>query len=217
MSQPIAEDGNLPAARQDLKHAIHQLTQPIPALINNKLHHAPALYMQLRDAIRGEQGTGYNGAPQSQPPLWVEAIDLLNEIDTAVEIWQPQPAGVPPTIGRLNALNTKTWRPQDVRNIQQITTACQQWAAKIENTLNPGHVKHFRAPDGDGYAPCPQCGKATTYRTDPADGEPKRVPTLQWVAETGTTCIVCRSSWDPFHTLWLGRVLGFELPEGVLE
>lgn len=217
MSQPHHEDGNLPGARRELKHAVQALTGEQGTYLNGQYRSAPSLYMQLRDALSGEQGTGYNGAPQSQPPIWIDAMMLLEEIDTAAEIWHPQLQGIPATVGRLNALAAQQWRPQDVHNIEQITTACKQWSAKITATLNPGSVKHFRAPDGDGYAPCPQCGKSTTYRVDPTDGESKRVPTLQWAATTGTTCLVCHTSWGPEHTLWLGRVLGFSLPTGVLE
>jgi hypothetical protein len=101
----------------------------------------------------------------------------------------------------------------------QITRALQQWAQRIQALLNPDAIKHLRNPNNTGYAPCPQCGHTTTKRPDPCDpdGPPIRTPTLQWTAETGTTCTVCKASWEPRQTLFLSRLLGFELPEGVLE
>lgn len=210
----VRADENLPEARNRLDRAVYDLTHP---RTDGQGHWAPSLYMQLRDSLAGEKGAGYNGAPQSQPPVWVDASMLLHEIDTAAEVWHPQLCGVPPTVGRLKALRDKAWRPQDARNIHQIASACEVWCKQITNLLDPERIKHFREPNGEGYAACPQCGRRTTYRTDPTDGESKRVPVLQWTAETGTTCIVCKAWWEPRKTLFVSQLLGFELPTGVLE
>jgi hypothetical protein len=208
--------GDLPTARRHLEDAIRDLTQPRTAFYNDQKRHAPSLYMQLAASVTGEQGVGYNGAHKSQPPLWIDAADLLNEIDTAVAAWQPQPAGIPPTVGRLKAIAGKGWRVEDVKAVKDITTAVQLWCKQITNLLAPESVKHFRDPEADGYAACPQCGRKTTYREDPS-GEAKRVPALQWAANTGTSCVVCKAHWAPDRTLFLATVLGFQLPAGVLE
>ena len=44
-----------------------------------------------------------------------------------------------------------------------------------------------------------------------------RVPALQIIAEQGCTCLVCRACWTPDRYLLLCRVLGYSLPDGVLE
>lgn len=222
MSAATKPEGRLPGALNQLHNAVAALCSPQTRYLDNQTRTAPALYNQLRDTITGLHNTGYNGAHQSQPPIWADAFDLLQEIDTAAEVWHPQLAGIPPTVGRLKSLakNGKTgsgWRPDDLHQIGQITKACEQWAAQISGLLDPDNVKHFRSPDGEGFAACPQCGKKTTYRVDPSDGESKRVPVLQWIAESGTTCIVCRAHWAPDMTLFVSQLLGFELPEGVLE
>lgn len=213
MNAHARPDGDLPAARRRLDYAVIELTR---ARSDGFGHSSSCLYLMLADALEGEQGGGYNGAPQSQPCMWIDAADLLREIDMAVECWSPQPSGVPVTIGRLRSLQARSWKPQETRNVHQIAEACELWAKQILTLLNPGSVKHFRAPDREGFAPCPQCGKATTYRTD-SDGDPKRVPVLQWTAEVGTQCIVCKAHWAPQMTLFVSQLLGFELPAGVLE
>jgi hypothetical protein len=62
----------------------------------------------------------------------------------------------------------------------------------------------------------PACGATTVYRKD-STGELVRQPALQIVAEHGCTCQACRYTWAPSHYLLLCKVLGFELPAGVLE
>ena len=207
-------DGDLPSAKRRLEDAVTELTEPRS---DGHGHHSVSLYLQLADALEGEQGGGWNGAPQSQPCMWIDAADLLREIDLAVECWHPQLAGVPATVGRLRSLQARGWKPQQTRNVLQIAEACEDWAKQIVALLDPGCTKHFRAPNGDGYAPCPQCGRSTTYRLDPSDGESKRVPVLQWTAEAGTQCLVCKAHWEPNKTLWVSQLLGFELPVGVLS
>jgi hypothetical protein len=64
--------------------------------------------------------------------------------------------------------------------------------------------------------PCLACGAITVYRRDSA-GELVRQPALQIVAEAGCSSIDRRYTWAPSHYLHLCRVLGLELPAGVLE
>jgi len=65
-------------------------------------------------------------------------------------------------------------------------------------------------------APRPACGATTVFCRDSA-GELVRQPALQIVAEHGCTCQACNYCWAPAHYLYLARVLGYELPPGVLE
>jgi hypothetical protein len=201
-------DGDLPAALQHFDDALDDLTQPQTQIINHTTVHAPSYYMQLADSVRGEQGNGH-GVPRSMPLLWCDAFDLLNEIDTAVSAWQPQPAGIPPTIGRLNALRQRGWRPQDTHAVTQIVAAIENWVERIEALLDPEHVKHIDAK-------CPACNTKTVYRND-STGERVRQPALQIVTELGCTCQACGASWGPQLYMHLCRLLGFPLPAGVLE
>ena len=206
-TQPIAEDGNLPAALDRLEHAVHDLIEPQTMYVDGHAHYAPGPYLQLASATAGEQQGGGRGW-LSKPPLWIDAVQLLMEIDTAVEIMQPMFRGVPPTVGRLRCYITRKFRPQDCRMLDQVSGNLEAWNKQIDALLNPKPVKHFSAP-------CPACGATTARRHK--DGEMVRVPALQVSAETGCTCLVCRYIWEPARFRLLAEVLGCSLPAGVLE
>lgn len=205
-------DGELQPALTRLQHAIRDLTEPQTQKINDRWRHAPSPYMQLRDSINGEQGTGH-GVARSMPPSWIDAQDLLYEIDLAVECWQPQLQGVPPTVGRLRALATghrlRPWRPQDVHRVEQIIQIVTTWTRQITALLDP-------PTQWTVAAACPACGAETAYRTDSA-GERVRVPALQIVPGQGCTCLVCRYVWEPYRYRILAAALDCPLPQGVLE
>jgi hypothetical protein len=80
---------------------------------------------------------------------------------------------------------------------------------KIDALVNPQSIKTVSAP-------CPNCNSRFIYRRDSA-GESVRQPALQIIADQGCTCQSCRYCRPPERYLLLCRVLGFEMPEGVLE
>lgn len=206
--QPV-EDGNLPAALRQLGDAIHRLTGPQSRFMAGKLLYADSRYMQLRDSVAGEQvNTGGGGGSKSQPPCWLDAVGLLDEIDTAVAILQPAFDGVPPTIGRLRWIETRSWRPQDTHQIDKITKAVAEWAAEIDALLDP--PQRWTLPD-----PCPACGLDTAYRRD-SGGDRVRGPALQ-IDTFSCRCNNCHASWPREKFEWLGKLLGREKPEGVIE
>ncbi|GAS95484.1 Gp100 [Mycolicibacterium canariasense] len=183
----VDEDGNLPAAREELADAVAGLCEPVLSLMDGKLMKAPSLYMQLFDAVSGEQAqTGSGTGSKSRPPFWTDAFDVKNEIDTALEIWQPQYTGVPPSVGRMRGLLERKWRPQDVHCIQQITTALGEWKQKINLTLTP--TRKWSVPNA-----CPNCGTKVVHRPD-SGGLPVRQPALQFTDE-GCKCLHCQYVW----------------------
>lgn len=226
-------DGNLPAALAELNTAVYALIGEAPKLAGRtdcpdccnttcdtdcKQHTCPghltpteSLYMQLYDAV----GAGRTGAskgtarPRSMPTGWLDAQQLLEEIDYGVSLWYHAPNGLPVTVGRLRAIIKQKYRPQDCRALQQKTTALKGWAEDINTLFDPPSVKHFSTP-------CPACGAKTAYRKDSA-GDTVRVPALQIVAEKGCTCQACHHTWAPEYYTHLARVLGCQLPQGVLE
>lgn len=203
------QDGNLPATLRQLEDAIETLTGPKRTLHNGKMKSGPSLYMQLWDAVSGENnnGGGSGGGSKSRPPFWLDAFDLINEIDTAAEAWQPAYDGVPPTVGRLRHLQARKWRPQDTRLIEQYAAAIQAWALSITELMNP--TPKWTLPN-----PCPACGKHVVYRKDSA-GETVRQPALQ-LGPNGCHCHACHTVWAPDKFVFLARVLG-SLPDNVLE
>jgi hypothetical protein len=232
--ESVQEDGNLPAALLDLSDAVSDLVDDVSKLAGRHdcpdchnetcdlecvAHTCPghltpteSLYVQLYDAVyegRTGQAQGTH-RPRSLPTGWLDAQQLLDEIDFAVSLWQPAHALADlPTVARLAAITRGKYRPQDVHGLAQKTTAIKAWAKDISDLFDPPSVKHISAP-------CPACGATTAHRTDSA-GERVRVPSLQIIAGQGCTCQVCRYTWTPDRYLFLCKVLGFELPAGVLE
>lgn len=202
---PKHDDGELQPAIQRLLTAIMELVEPIHDY--QLKASAPSRYMQLRDALPGQQNTGH-GVARSLPPIWLDCQQLLDEIDTAVSCWQPQPDGIPPTVGRLRVLELKTWRPQETRQLGQMADALEAWAKEIDALLTP--EPKWTLPN-----PCPACNTAIVYRVDSA-GDRVRQPALQ-IGPAGCQCLKCRAVWAPEYFTHLARVLGYEMPAGVLE
>ena len=202
----MTDERTLPQARKNLADAVHRLTAPQHRYIAHKLRTAPSRYHQLASELAGTQGDTHTPA-KSIPPLWIDATQLLADIDRAVAQWESTwPATTPE---RLTILAGKSWRPQDTDTITNYALAVSRWSDQIDQLLDPEHVKHISTP-------CPSCGKKDIYRKDSA-GERVRQPALRIVTETGCECQACGAFWGPSKYLFLCKLLGFELPDGVLE
>ena len=218
-AQQPEQDGNLPAARRKLSNTISQLIDPKPnnrTLDNgtNRIEWVDSLYDQLTDALPGGQGNG-GTIPQSSPPMCIDAVDILTRIEKQAAQWHPRPeldaADPNPnhiSVIRLQQLDRRTWRPQDVEHIDTITTTINAWCEEIRALLNP--QPKWTLPN-----PCPACDTAIVYRRNSA-GETVRQPALQ-IGPTGCKCQKCNHTWAPEFFRHLAGVLGYELPTGVLE
>lgn len=183
----VDEDGDLIAALDALTIAVSGLCSPQITFLDSKVRQAPSLYMQLFDAVSGEQAqTGSGTGSKSRPPFWTDAFDVKNEIDVRLEIEQPAHNGVPASVGRMRELLKRKWRPQDVHKIGQLTEALNYWAEKITTTLTP--QRKWSLPNA-----CPNCGKSLVRRVDSA-GEVVRQPALQ-ITQDGCACLSCKYVW----------------------
>jgi hypothetical protein len=212
-------DGNLPAARRRLEHAISALTEPKPVQTEQGIQWLDSLYDQLVEAIPGTK-LERSGVPTSQPPVWIDAMELLHEIDTAITAWEPRwpiephdpiDDPTPPTILRLRAIQRRKWRPQDVRSMEQIAGAVESWAKAIQELLSDKPRWHVAAP-------CPACERRFIYQRDNA-GELTRRPALQ-ITPAGCACQnpQCRAEWiGPQQVIMLARTLQCDIPRDVLE
>lgn len=205
MTNPATEDGNLPAALAKFRAAVCDLIDQTPKLHNGKLVKADSLYWQLQCAVSGDRPAAGSGTSKSRPPIWTEAHDKKQEIDTGVSEWCSGTS----TPQKLRWLANANYRPQDAALLDKRADTITTWCADIQDLFDPPHVKHLSAP-------CPACQATHTYRRNDT-GENVRVPALQIIAERGCTCVVCHATWAPDNYLWLCRVLGFDLPAGVLE
>lgn len=207
MSMYVDEDGQLKPALAAFKAAVADLCDQTPTLHHSSLLRADSLYWQLECAVGGANPAAGSGTSKSRPPIWTDALDLKQEIDLGVSDW----CSGTNTPAKLRWLVNAKWRPQDVATLERYTKSLALWCARIEELFNPRHVKHISAA-------CPACGETHAYRRDPLEPDKHvRVPALQIVTEQGCTCIVCHATWAPDLYMHLCRVLGFELPAGVLE
>lgn len=218
MTQPDISDGNLPAARRNLGNAISALIDPKPTNRvlddgTNRIEWIDSLYDQLTDAIPGGQGNA-SRVPQSSPPMCLDAVDIMHKIQTRTATWEPRPdidisTDTPPiAVIRLQAMDKRTWRPQDTTLIDQIAGEIEAWCETIRGLLNP--AKRWTLPN-----PCPACDTTIVYRRNSAN-ETVRQPALQ-IGPNGCECQHCHHNWEPTHFAHLARVLGYSLPSGVLE
>lgn len=219
------EDGSLPDARRQLDDAISGLCDPKPQTLHDgRLTFVDSLYVQLRDAVPGGRGER-SGLSHSQPPLWLDACDLLQQIDVAVHAWEhPFPAlpgdlsheTDPVTVLRLRAVQTRPWRPQDTKSMIQIAKIIQEWVEDINGLFVDEPVRALWAAEGKGFAKCPACDVAMTKRLDRC-GDLVQYPALQLSNDGTTRCMACKTSWGPQEARWVCRMLGYPLPSGVLE
>lgn len=200
-------DGNIHAAHTKLKQAVTRLCAPNHAHHHNHTITAPSLYDQLCASLAGTQGDNKTPA-KSLPPIWIDAAQLKTDIDHQTRQWLKAPRTVT-TCTRLTLLADQTWRPQDTNHVTDIARTIDHWAQSITNLFDPQSVKHITAA-------CPSCGRTTTYHRDDA-GETVRQPALRIVTNQGCTCGACGAQWTPDKYLFLCKLLGFDLPEGVLE
>ncbi len=198
-------DGNIQAARTKLGRAVDRLTAPQPAVYHDVTLYAPSLYKRLQSDLAGTQGDTRTPA-KSLPPIWLDASMLLTEIDTQALRWLPVPGD---TTIRLQRLSGKTWRPQDTDLVAGIASTVDGWCETILNLIDPKARKYISAA-------CPSCNHTHVYRRD-SGGDRVRQPALKWTANVGFECQACKAHWSPEQTLFFSRLLGFELPEGVLE
>lgn len=196
---------NIALARTKLSHAIARLCGPQHRSHHQHLLTAPSLYDQLATNLAARQGDTRTPA-QSLPPLWVDALQLRAEIDGEVKTWAPGGGSTP---DRLTKLADKSWRPQDTDTVYAKARRLAGWCDSIVNLLDPEHKKFIDAA-------CPSCGRRHVHRRDSA-GEMVRQPALVVITNIGASCQHCEAAWSPDRYLFLCRLLGFELPEGVLE
>jgi len=208
MNTAISE--NLLEAKQRLDNAISSLIDKRPHLLDNgTTTWLDSRYRELREAITGHHigQTGRNSEPQ--PPVWIDGIDLISDIDKTVGKWEasrPEDSTYP-TVFRLEVIGQRTFRPQDAAEINAMSADVERWVHRYQVLCDP-KPKHMSAA-------CPACGKTHVYRD--SAGEQVRQPALQ-ITVNGCVCQACRTVWEPAQFVFLAtRLLGYVLPEGVLE
>ena len=198
-------DGNIQAAKSRLKRAVGDLIDPRPIIYHDRTLWAPALYTALCSDLAGRQGDTRMPA-KSLPPVWIDAVDLQNTIDSQTRKWVKDPGTTPM---KLSTLVLKTWRPQDTDLVSDMVRTVGTWVNQINQLLSPEDRKQL-----DSFA-CPACGKQWCYGRDSA-GEVVRRASLT-ITAAGCSCGHCQAHWPPDRYLFLAKLLGLELPQGVVD
>lgn len=205
-------DTYLPGALTRLENAIADLCEPVQHVVGDRRETAPSWLEQLQDARSGKRGDGANRASKPITELWLDAVMLLDEIQTAVTAWQParfachaECVSIP---GRLASLRARSWRPQDVKSLDQISENLETWVKQISALLSG-------AGDLTLPNPCPECGKRMGHKID-STGERVQCIALH-VSISGAECFACHARWPADQLTFLGRLLDYQPPAGVLE
>lgn len=198
----------LPYTRTQLSNAISALIDEKPHTLHEedgtRIVWVESMLGQLEEAVTASQNTMHRGAARSKPPLWVDAVDLLHEINRTTRSWWPQPTLN--TVGSLREIDAATWRPQDVPDLNEWTAQIRRWCTAIETLLSEERTMTVTGA-------CPQCDTKTVHRW--IDGERVRKPALQ-ITTKGCVCLNCREVWPPERFALLAAALECKPIEGVL-
>ncbi len=187
----------------------------VHALVGLRLHAVTAagasktcvldsLYTELSEARHGEQAADARGhtVPGSRPPVWTDAVSVLDEIDRAVATWWPHTPdadGRPVTVRRLYALVDYRWAPEDVAILTRMARHLGGWTDRVRQLLAGERVWELKAS-------CPECGESSVMVTNGA-GERVRRTALQ-VTVSGARCLGCEAVWLPERFRLLGAAIG---------
>lgn len=195
----------LPAARRLLADRISVWVAPRLASVDRRSGLLAPLYAELRQAVLGHRGGSGRRGTESQPPAWLDGIELVTEVDATVSQWEHDGSGAGfPTVNRLTRISTRSWRPEDVDTVVGMADTLHAWARHYEalTTARPKFLPN----------PCPRCNESHAFRE--LDGERVRVPALQVTVER-CVCLACRSEWPESQFMFLARTLGYSPPAGV--
>lgn len=209
-------------AREETRDALHDLCDPIKrGFLTDSMtvsqHVAPSLLDQLREAVATgrERGAGRRGLGL---PISVDAHDLLTEIGRRT-IWLVRETGATPAgqdvEPNLREVVASCGLSLDLESVLGVRGFLRAWTNSIRTLFDP--PKRWALW---GFS-CPECDEHTVWRLDDSDGEEKRTAALE-VAFTETDggeqrirdvhCLACQEEWVPSQLLFLGRLLGCEIP-----
>lgn len=216
----LPADENLAPAREALANAIHQLIDPRRVTLPDNRHTwLDSIYQELADSVYERSGTNH-GSTEPGGGLWIDASECLTAIDSLAQAEHPQHPGcgpqnrsgsrlIHPTVLRLQAVDERKWRPQDAPHVREVAVNLERLTIKAENLLTPPVV--WFLPNA-----CPVCLQDHVYVND--NGEQVRRPALQITVDF-CRCQNprCEGFWPSSRYQFLGALLGYRKPAGVIE
>lgn len=183
----------------------------------------PSVYEEMRSDLAGRQGTSTGGVARSLPPVWVDGLDWVAEVDRRVAWWTGQ-FGLDGEQGRVDVVaygimfDTAGTTTARLRNFAEYQWPNDQvWlmyggviARELESwkTTADQLVEGVKQRKLEVIAPCPQCGERYVHRKDSA-GEIVRQAALQMTLD-GCKCLSCNDLWAQDNLLTLSRVIDYE-------
>ncbi|QWS68241.1 ribbon-helix-helix DNA binding domain protein [Gordonia phage VanLee] len=207
-------ESEIHALTSELTYAVHRLIDPRLRLrsyreagsidLKREVHQIPSILEEVRLSLGGlEEGVSGAGTARSVPPLWMDALRWLNEIDYESRSWcrhhgiTARPGARAATV--LGALAAHKFRPQDERKVVNYTSHVTRWASEGVRLLGGARF-------GLRDTACPDCGTRTVRRQN-AEGEWGTTEALE-VSVEGARCLSCHRHWDASSFEHLGRILG---------
>lgn len=194
-----AHDGALQPAVRRFEDAVSALIDPRCEIVDGRRCWLDSLYSELADSLAGQQGYAGERVPRSLPILWLEAHDVLAEIDRTVAQWRGDGKSTP---ARLAALSEAKYRPQDTTLLTDRAARLESFAKAIKGLLLPEIVVYLRGHH------CPVCGHSHIRRTD-SGGAEVTAPALV-IHGDEALCAHCRTVWEYSRLPLLGRMLGVQ-------
>lgn len=183
-------------------------------------HLAPSLLNQLRQAVATGSSTGGIRGKGTPLPISADAHDLLDDIERhAMGILKSRYFRITPASRdiepNLRELVAACGLSADLEALLGVRGYLRAWVASIRSMFDPPKRIYLW-----GH-PCPVCQARMVWRLDDSDGEEKQTAPLE-VAFTETDtgerkikdvhCLACQEEWLPSQLMWLGRLLGQEIP-----
>lgn len=190
----VALDLSLP--RLALEIAVDQLTKPEAAPVKRDdgtpiRTPVPALLVQLAEAKDANSGRGGAFAARSKPPLWIDAVSLLDEIDTYVSHFSSRQGRA----GRVRAWAARMHDLTDLYSLEGQVELAESWVRRARALLDPD-------PPIELDGTCPVCKRGWV---ECADEEGEIVVRRALHATEGDLkawCEHCSSRWDG-ELLWV--------------
>lgn len=200
---------NLPAEIFVMQTAIDDLIEERTERIGGEWRHCPSLLEEISTSIAGNQGYGgHHGAFRSLPLIWVDAADVITDIDKQTTTWAIEWAlSATGPYGTLSQLADYGWAPELVGRIRSVTGKVEGWVRRISALLDPRKAVEISSP-------CPSCNASSTYHVD-SGGERVRQPALAIIYDEadehaiGCECRSCNAFWPPGQFELLARVLSW--------
>jgi len=152
-----------------------------------------SLLDQLEAAKGANSGRGGAFAARSKPPLWIDAVSLLDEIDLEVRPYRRDTR-----VLRVRAWSAAMHTITETDVLESVARQAEDWVRRARALLDPNPPAEL---DGD----CPRCGRSWLENVrDAGAGEELVLTRALRATETPTVawCEHCAARWEG-EALWV--------------